>query len=196
MALPRRLCFVGDSFVQGIGDPTLLGWVGRLCLPLAIQAPTELTLFNLGIRGQTSGQILSRWHDEVSPRLAPGQDGGLVFSFGANDAVQAIPPDQSLSNTAAVLTRAATLAPTLMVGPPPIADDGQADQRLADLCLSLATLCRNLGVPYLPVHALLRRNPDWCGEALANDGAHPGAKGYDQLAAMVSTWPAWRRWFS
>lgn len=31
-----RICFIGDSFVAGVGDETALGWTGRL---LARSAP-------------------------------------------------------------------------------------------------------------------------------------------------------------
>ena len=30
MARDLRICFVGDSFVAGVGDPLCLGWPGRL----------------------------------------------------------------------------------------------------------------------------------------------------------------------
>lgn len=26
-----RICFVGESFVNGTGDPAFLGWTGRVC---------------------------------------------------------------------------------------------------------------------------------------------------------------------
>lgn len=28
-----RICFIGDSFVNGTGDDTCLGWVGRISVP-------------------------------------------------------------------------------------------------------------------------------------------------------------------
>ena len=27
-----QVCFVGDSLVNGMGDPECLGWAGRLCV--------------------------------------------------------------------------------------------------------------------------------------------------------------------
>jgi hypothetical protein len=26
-----RICFIGESFVNGTGDPEFLGWTGRVC---------------------------------------------------------------------------------------------------------------------------------------------------------------------
>ena len=191
----RHLCFIGDSFVQGCGDPALLGWVGRLCAPLAAPG-RDLTVYNLGIRGQTSSQIRRRWRAEAEPRLPAGSPAGLVFSFGANDSAQAVPPAETLAHTAIILAEAMSIAPTLMLGPPPIADDPAAEERLARLCPALAEVARRLSVPYLPVHAALRHDPAWRDEALANDGAHPAAAGYAALARLAASWPAWRAWFA
>lgn len=38
------VCFVGDSFVAGFGDPEHRGWVGR------VAAGSAATVYNLGIR--------------------------------------------------------------------------------------------------------------------------------------------------
>jgi lysophospholipase L1-like esterase len=63
-----RICFVGDSFVNGTGDPECLGWTGRICA-LACQKGHDVTYYNLGVRRETSTDIATRWRDEVSRRL-------------------------------------------------------------------------------------------------------------------------------
>ena len=74
-----HICFFGDSFVNGTGDPTYLGWSGRVC---AAMAHPGLTYYNLGIRGNTSEQIEARWPAEssltLSSRLRPSS-GFLVW---------------------------------------------------------------------------------------------------------------------
>ncbi len=65
-----RICFIGDSFVNGTGDPTCLGWTGRICAA-AIARGHDVTHYNLGIRRQTSTDIQARWQEEVSLRLPP-----------------------------------------------------------------------------------------------------------------------------
>lgn len=193
---PSRLCFIGDSFVQGCGDPALLGWVGRVCQQ-AIAQGHDLTAYNLGIRGQASGAIAARWHGEALPRLSaqPLDRRGLVFSFGANDAAQGIAPDRTRSHTEAILDQAQGMAPVLLIGPAPIADTPSADSPLADLCTMMAHCAERRGIAYLPIFATLRRNQTWMGEALAGDGAHPGSGGYSILADMVRQWNAWQGWF-
>ena len=79
-----RICFIGDSFVNGTGDETALGWAGRLCADAAIKFST-ITYYNLGIRRDTSSNILRRFENEISSRLAKDFDSRIVISFGVND---------------------------------------------------------------------------------------------------------------
>ena len=73
-----RLCFFGDSMVNGTGDDTCLGWVGRICAT-ARRSGRDLTCYNLGIRRDTSADVLARWQREAETRLRSEHDGRLVF---------------------------------------------------------------------------------------------------------------------
>jgi lysophospholipase L1-like esterase len=193
-----RICFVGDSFVNGTGDPTSLGWAGRVCVA-AQQQGHEITYYNLGIRGQTSRQIAQRWQAEVTARLPKGVDGRIVFSFGANDITLEegevrVPFAESLQNTQQILTIAQQTFPTIMVGPPPLLED-DLNQRIASLSQQLAVVCEAIEVPYLEVFTSLQELQIWKEEVAANDGAHPRTAGYDKLAQLVEGWSAWKSWF-
>jgi hypothetical protein len=48
-----RICFVGESFVNGTGDPECLGWTGRICVG-ANKKGYDITYYNLGVRRETS----------------------------------------------------------------------------------------------------------------------------------------------
>jgi lysophospholipase L1-like esterase len=192
-----RIAAVGDSFVNGTGDPEGLGWIGRACRR-ARQRGHDVTLYNLGVRGHTSAQVAERFEREAAVRLVPEHSSGLVFSFGANDGVivdgrARVLPDETLRHARAILERARILAPVLLVGPLPVGDEAVSD-RAAALCQMLGALCREVGVPYLPVFDAMRRSAAWTGEVQAGDGAHPGARGYGELADLVDRWPPWRTW--
>ncbi len=194
-----RICFVGDSMVNGAGDPDFLGWAGRICTA-AHREGHDITSYNLGVRRDTSADIAARWHAEVSRRLPPAYDGRVVFSFGINDTViEAGRPrvafDDSLTNARHILGSAAERYPVLMVGPPPIAGAPE-NQAIARLSGALARVCEGLAVPYLDVYAPLAAAGTWVREATANDGAHPRAGGYAELASLVSAWPPWRSWLN
>ena len=116
-----RICFIGDSFVQGTGDDACLGWTGRVCSQ-ARRSGHDVTHYNLGVRRDTSEDIARRWRPEAYVRLPAEHPGRLVFSFGANDcAARAgavgprVAPARTLHVTEAILRDASGWLPTLMV---------------------------------------------------------------------------------
>ena len=197
--MPIRVCFIGDSFVNGTGDDECLGWVGRACAAMR-RTGNDVTCYNLGIRRDTTADVLRRWRQEAEARLPPEHNSGLVFSFGANDAclddtgrAVRVPHEQSVVNARGILGTARQWLPTLMVGPLPVGE-ADADARIAKLSASFGSLCASLNVPYLEVFHLAADSHDWTGEAAAGDGAHPNTRGYARIAAAFSDWPAWRSW--
>jgi lysophospholipase L1-like esterase len=193
-----RICFVGDSFVNGTGDPEGLGWVGRICAA-ACGKGYDLTYYNLGIRRETSTDISDRWFAEVARRLPKEFDGRIVFSFGVNDttdenAKTRVAPKDSLANLYSILNRAKQQFPVLMVGPPPVADQAQT-ARIVHLSEQFAMICNQLKVPYLEVVTPLQASNLWMSEIANNDGAHPRSAGYAELAQLVQNWTAWMAWF-
>lgn len=194
-----RACFFGDSFTHGVGDPEGLGWRGRLVARL-LQTQPGLTAYDLGIRRDTSADILGRWESEARARLPEGLPHRLAFCFGSNDCADdgtgapRIPQDRTIANAGAILARAAALAPTLMIGPPPILDDPAADERIAALEPALHAVAQAHEVPFLPVFHLLREAPAWRDGAAAGDGTHPGKAGYAVLAAHIWNWDAFQHW--
>ena len=64
----KRVCFLGASTVEGLGDEGGLGWVGRLAL-LNRAAGHPIVSYNLGVRGQTLKQIAARAIGECSARI-------------------------------------------------------------------------------------------------------------------------------
>ncbi len=194
-----RICFVGESFVNGTGDPEYLGWTGRICV-LARQEGHDITYYNLGVRRETSTALAARWQEEVSRRLPQECDCRIIFSFGTNDTTlengkTRVELEQSIDNAYKILSVAKQFFPVLMVSPPPIADSEQ-NYRTAKLSQQLASVCHQLSVPYLDVFNPLLASDIWLNEVAANDGAHPASSGYSQLAQLVQNWDAWLSWFT
>ena len=197
--MPRdlRICFLGDSFVAGVGDPDHLGWTGRLAAATE-RAGQPLTRYVLGVRRQTTAQVADRWAAECAPRLAGGEwESRVVLSVGVNDTTledgePRLAPERSAAALAGMLTGAAAAGwPVLVVGPPAVADDAHND-RTAALDGRFTDVCAHEGVPYVPVVRTLAANHDYLREVTAGDGAHPGAVGYTALADLVRPhWVAW-----
>ena len=197
MTADWRLCFVGDSFVQGTADDACLGWVGRAAAT-ARNAGHDVTCYNLGIRRDTSADIRRRWQSECTRRFRDGCRNAIVFSFGANDMTMEngrlrVPLEDSLENLSAILTEARAVAPVLMIGPLPVNDRSQ-DERLAVLCEHYTATSAQLGVPYLPLLQTMTDDTRWQQAVAKGDGTHPDGDGYARVAERVMQWPAW--WFS
>jgi acyl-CoA thioesterase I len=121
----------------------------------------------------------------------------VVFSFGANDVSlvdgqQRVSETDTLANLHALLDSATNRYRTLVVGPPPAADDDH-NARLARLSERMHDVAVRLGVPYVATLPALIDDRIWLDEVRDNDAAHPRAAGYARLARIVAASGAW--WF-
>ena len=196
-----RICFVGDSIIVGSGDTDFLGWPGRLSINETNQGH-DITLYNMGVRGDTSEMVLARWRKECEVRLPEHINGKLVMSFGLNDTAEEgnvgirVPIEQTVYNLKNILTEASKWLPTLVISPVPIISDMQpyifpngiayhySNDRIAELNIS-----------YLNVFDYLSNSTLWADSQRECDGVHATGNGYKILSDQVSNWPAWRKWF-
>jgi lysophospholipase L1-like esterase len=205
-----RVCFVGDSITLGTLDPLGLGWPGRLYVS-AVGRGKAFTMYNLGVRGDTSEDVARRWFREVSNRLVKGPRSGVVFSFGLNDSLAdqsgawRVQPERLTTNARAILTRAARRWPVLVVGPAPVDDtrppprspnDGgpiwlTSNVRIAEVNQRISSVAEALRIPYLELFHELASDPKWLAAMAESDSVHPSG-GYALIADRVAQWPAWR----
>ncbi|MCL7750149.1 GDSL-type esterase/lipase family protein [Guyparkeria hydrothermalis] len=190
-----RICYVGDSLVNGTGDESVLGWVGRLCRDAHGQG-VPVTSYNLGVRRDTSRDLWRRLEAECAPRLPPQCDGRIVLSCGVNDTTweggeTRVPFEESVTNLDAMLAFASRY-PCLFVGPPPVDDDGH-NGRIGHLSDAFAERCGERGVTFIDLFGPLVDDAVYRIAVRAGDGAHPDSRGYERLAAVVGANPGW--WF-
>lgn len=189
-----RICFIGDSFVNGTGDEKMLGWAGRLCAE-ARQHGHDITYYNLGIRRNTSTDILQRW-SEVSLRQQPDCDNRIVLSCGVNDTTiengaLRVDFETSLQNMRDLFARMQS-SPGLVVGPPPV-DDEQQNQRIQTLSNAMQIEAEKAGLSFIPLFDHLIQDSTYLAEIAQNDGAHPRLTGYDKMTRIILDSGKW--WF-
>ncbi|NUU19930.1 MAG: G-D-S-L family lipolytic protein [Streptomycetaceae bacterium] len=192
-----RICCVGDSFTQGVGDREG-GWVGRLATQ-ATDRGYRVTAYNLGVRRETSADIAGRWYAEAARRLNGGDARGVVFAFGVNDVTREngrlrVARDEGVRHLGAVLDTARQAGwPVLVAGIPPVTDEVAAHADLAGLEDAFRQTCEARGVPFIPVNAALRGNPVWWHSVDAHgDGAHCDPRGHELLTDLIGAggwWP-------
>jgi lysophospholipase L1-like esterase len=191
----RRICFAGDSYVAGVGDPEHRGWVGRVVAG-SYRGGRPVTAYNLGVRRDTSEDVRRRLPAETGARWVAGCDNRLVVSFGVNDTTEVdgavrVPPERSVANLRGIADDVvAQGVPLLVVGPPPVADPDQ-NERIEALD-GLFAESADGAFPYVSVFGALQAERDWMRAVAVGDGAHPGAEGYRLLAELVR--PAWEDW--
>ena len=207
-----RIGFVGDSITHGTGDETLLGWPLRLGQAEAARGH-DVTVYNLGIRADTSALVAARWEAECRARLKPAFNCATVFAVGINDSAdetsaaqtgRRVALDRSLDIIGGMLTGARAFGPVLWVGPTPVVEAMMPLARLpgivydfrnatiAEYSRAYAALAARLGVPYLDLFTVLGGDPAWEASLRKSDGLHPNSAGYEMMAARVGGWAAWR----
>ncbi len=198
MPADRRILFFGDSFVAGAGDPTGLGWVGRV-VAAAHDAGRPITAYNLGIRGDSSADVAARFEAELAARTRNTAAGyGVVLGFGANDMLVEdnrlrVAPGRSVGmlNRLIDLTQAAGHG-VLVVGPPPVGEPAE-DERIRELSSQYAHVVTHRNLRYVETARVLSAHDVWRSEAAAGDGSHPAAGGYAALAEIVRA-AGWTDW--
>ncbi len=206
-----RVCFIGDSLVLGTGDDDFLGWPGRV-MQRERHAGHDVTMYNLGIRGDTTTMIEARWRAEAEARLPAENPAALVFSFGCNDMAMENGQlrnvqEDAVASAKRMIAEAKAWLPTLWIGPTPVNDDdmpfssapGRArylsSSRNVQLSDMFEDAAAELGVPYLDLFTPLMANSDWPKYYVKGDGVHPTRDGYAIVAEHVIGWDAWRAWF-
>ena len=187
------IVFVGASLVAGVGDPKGQGWVSRV-VGRTHNADLELTAYNLGVRGDTTADVLARWKSECAPRWEGREEKRLVISVGTGDAMSGVTLARHRLNLANILDDAASAGiGTFVVSPPP-ADDEEINAKLDVLVEAQADVCARRGVPFVDCFRPLLGHEQWQTDLAASRIAHhPGQAGYGLIAWLVlhNGWYDW-----
>ena len=187
------IVFVGASLVAGVGDPKGQGWVSRV-VGRTHSADLELTAYNLGVRGDTTADVLARWKSECAPRWEGRAEKRLVISVGTGDAMSGVTLARHRLNLANILDDAASAGiGTFVVSPPP-ADDEEINAKLDVLVEAQADVCARRGVPFVDCFRPLLGHEQWQSDLAASRIAHhPGQAGYGLIAWLVlhNGWYDW-----
>lgn len=189
------MVFLGASMTAGYGDPKGLGWVGRVVA--RTQHPDlDLTAYNLGVRGNTSGDVVARWGAECHPRWKGRSERRLVLSVGTNDVLTGMTMARSRLNLANVLDEATNAGiGVFVVGLTPTLDD-DLNRRIEALAEAQADVCARRGITYVDCYRPLATHDQWMADLAASpDRAHPGQAGYGLIAWLVLH-NGWNDWLS
>ena len=191
--------FFGDSVTLGVNDASAGGWVARLAGKAAergLNVPPD-TFYNLGVRKNSSRDILARWEAEYRARAMEGCPATLVFCFGTVDmaaphAVPNVPVGESAANAREILAKAKEYGSVVLVSAPPVKDE-EHRQRIEALCTAYASIAKAVGVPFVDIfHPLMELG---YVDDLA-DGVHPGPHGNEMIAGLLADSEAMKKTFA
>jgi lysophospholipase L1-like esterase len=210
LPVPNKLIALGDSGVQGWGDPLEGGWCERLRRHW-MELPNGPVLYNLGVRGDGLERLAARLVDEVGRRgeLRRQQPQGILLGIGLNDSArvgrpngrQQLDPDGFLFGLEQLLPVARAIAPVFVLGLTPVLEErmpyaGALWYSLADIGRYerlLEEACLEADVPFLPLLNPLLAEPDW-PSWLGSDGLHLNSDGHRWVYERLRRWPPLLQW--
>lgn len=201
--MKKTILFIGDSYINAIGDKTLMGWAGHIIKSLYTQADSQWVAYTLGVGGNSSADIAARWEQEAKHRLsATSGPCKLVFAFGVNDAAldQHKKTRLSLQEThfhaQTIFSKALTYGQVLSIGPAPVLPARRNPEAIAHIDHILQDVCHQYSLPYISLLEPLSHSSQWHDNLQQNDGLHPDATGYKIIADLIAHHPTWKRYLN
>ncbi len=206
----KRVCFVGASTVEGLGDESGLGWPGRLA-KLEREAGRAFVPYNLGVRGQTLREISARAKAECAVRIQDSERDLIVLGTGMNDLARIgtgafrTPQRRTLADFTQLLEELAAQATLLVVGPFPIVEAKMPfhsavsgmkfdfkNRDIEEAAKNYAEICAARQISYLNLFPTLLTEPTYTCGLEACDGLHSNGAGYQSIADFIAAWEIWQ----
>ena len=204
MSQTKTIIVFGDSITYGASDLEKSGWVDRLkqwanCLNETGDSYT--LVYNLGIPGTNTSDVLSRFEQEAKCRVDPGEDVYLFFAFGANDVAKNRTTGKFVadlkkfsSNIKELVSKAGLISPQInLVNITPVVEKlvndptfGEKNRLNDDIDLynaNLKTVCTELGVSMIDVNKEFKKVG--YESLLSADGLHPNSSGHKLIYETI-----------
>ena len=197
-----RVLIFGDSITQGFWDIEG-GWVSRIRKHYDQQMMDGTdndppTIFNLGVSGNSSDDVLARFDNETKARAT--EELAFVVAIGVNDArtkagVNYSDPTRYRQNLSEILKLAKQYSSRILfVGLTPCVeersnpvswgDTGYTNGRIKDFDNILREFCQENQVPFAEVYEPFAKAE--AESELLPDSLHPNDKGHQLIADLVT----------
>ena len=194
------LTVFGDSITFGKGDTIEGGWCGRLKKYFENKGVNH-RLYNLGISGDTTEDILERFDVETRARVRYKHEGDrhiIIFSIGINDAVLLAEKNvpkieinifknniQTLIDKSKSYTRE-----VVFIGLTPVDESLRVDRkgeslinkRVEEFNNAIKEICQENNIPFLDIFQELSKL-DY--KKLLDDGLHPNPEGHLKMYELI-----------
>ena len=171
-----QVVVIGDSIVHGGIDKEFGGWVARLKIKSDCANRGD-HVFNLGLGGNSSRDMLARAEGEIKARQ--GHVKNVIFSTGTNDMNLKIPLVEFKSNLEQLGRIASGFGKKVYFMGLFMRSDRDSAKETAEYDASIRAVCTGGGYTYIPTADVI------CAEDL-QDACHPNASGHAKLCDRVA----------
>jgi lysophospholipase L1-like esterase len=202
-----RVLVFGASITQGFWD-TEGGWIARLRRYYDILKLSNIALednypdiFNLGVSGDTTKDVLKRFEAETNARTLKGRKPMFIFSIGTNNTVvegngkKWSEPEEYQDDLRELITLAKKYSDKILfVGLPPCEEEKTTpvfwsnihytNERILLFDKAAREICEENGVAHVAIFEALKERMDR-EEKLFADGLHPNNKGHELICNLV-----------
>lgn len=200
--MPQLFIF-GDSITYGAGDAKG-GWVQIIREHFETDQPAaEYLVYNLGVSGDTTEELLERFEPELKSRLAGEEKTTIVFAIGINDSLllirsgdNVVPVQRFKKNMSTLVSAAKKYCDTVvLVGLTPVNEKKvdpipwMKDRSYRNGVIALyekviEDVARKEDAVFVP---LLRNLSTAAYASSLEDGVHPNHNGHEMIAKEVLT---------
>jgi lysophospholipase L1-like esterase len=171
-----NICIFGDSIIWGSYDIDKGGWAERLKTWLMKE---DIEVYNLGISGNTTSDILKRFDTECIERMPEM----LIFAIGINDSKN-IQIERFEINLKELIKKAKKFSEKIVfVGLTPVNEKiakGYSNERIRLFDSKIKSVCLKEKIHFIEML------DEWANsQNLLYDGLHPNSKGHDKIFQIV-----------
>jgi lysophospholipase L1-like esterase len=189
----KRICIFGASITWGAFDKKGGGWIHRLNSNF-INKKTDIQIYNLGVPGNNTNDLLKRFDNECSAR----KPDLIIFGLGGNDASyidtennMVVSIDQFKNNILKLIQQGKYFTDKILfLGLTKVNESKTmpssrnkrkflSNKNIAKYDLIINTTCYEMEILFLPMIDLLDIDD------LSNDGRHPNDNGYQKISNCV-----------
>ncbi|MEK7149579.1 MAG: GDSL-type esterase/lipase family protein [Patescibacteria group bacterium] len=201
--MSKKLFVFGDSVVHGIWDDEMGGWVNRLDVYLKQNFLSDnnfIEVYNLGVDGDTSENLLNRFEFETYQRTIPEQCDIFLIAIGVNDSAflknqdeNFIPRIQFKENLQYIITLAKKYSERIVfIGLTPV-DEKITNSKEGVVCYKneyieeydkiIKSVCEKNDLIFIDVLNEFKKGNH--KKLLDGDGLHPNSNGHQKIFEII-----------
>ena len=191
-----QILIFGASITYGAWDVENGGWVQRLRSYIEIKNNKQDFIYNLGVPGDSTSNLLQRFENEAVARIESGEETIFIFCIGINDSAiiknkqQATEPNDFKNNLVKLVTLAKKYSDKIIfigltqgeeskIAPVPWNNDFYYHNfRIEEYNKIIGNVCLENDLPFVDMIDLLN-----VGDL--EDGLHPNAVGHEKIFYTV-----------